>query len=249
MAALDAALIAAATAAASLSSQIRLGAALASIAAVAPLGLRVEAVNLLTIATLTGSLSTVSRFSAAVSNSATLTAALTPGVAALASALTAASTLTMTPSFGIALAANLQASATLIPGFSLGSAALAAILVNTVSVGIDFVAIFTFVPDQGVPKKVKSNTKQLKFGDGYQLDVGLGVTVLSESWSLTFAGRTLAELQPIDAFLKARKGARYFYWYTPNGKKKSFRCPVWNLQYFSDTECTLSCQFEQVFEG
>lgn len=249
MAALDAALIAAATAAASLSTQIVLGSSLSGVSTIAPLGLRVEGANLLTISTLTSTLTTASRFSAAVSNSATLSALLAPGVAALASTLAVASTCTVNPSFGIALAAGLQASSTLSPGFSLGSAALAAALFDTVSVGIDFVFTFSFVPDQGVPKKIKSNTKQLKFGDGYQLDVGLGVTVLTESWSLTFAGRTLAELQIIDAFLKARKGARYFYWYTPNRKTKSFRCPVWNLQYFSDTECTLSCQFEQVFEG
>ena len=143
MAALDAALIAAATAAASLSTQIVLGSALTSTTTLAPLGLRVESVNLLSIASLTGSLSTVSRFSATILNAATLTAMLKPGVAALAATLTGASTLTVTPNFRIALAANLQTIATLSPGFSLGAAALAAALVTTCSVGIDFVAIFT----------------------------------------------------------------------------------------------------------
>jgi phage-related protein len=103
-------------------------------------------------------------------------------------------------------------------------------------------------PDQGATKSSKTRTRVSKFGDGYEQRIGDGINSIVESWDLTFSGRTLAEIDLIDTFLEAQAGVYAFYWATPRGVTRKFKCVEWKPSYSHAFDCSLTCTFEQVFE-
>lgn len=104
-------------------------------------------------------------------------------------------------------------------------------------------------PDQGVSKSSKTRTRVSKFGDGYEQRVGDGINAVVETWDLTFSGRTQEVIESIDVFLETQAGIYAFYWTTPRGITKKFKCTEWKPSYGSPFDCNLTCTFEQVFEG
>jgi phage-related protein len=94
---------------------------------------------------------------------------------------------------------------------------------------------------------VRTRVNSVKFGDGYEQRVADGINSIIEDWSLSFTLRTKAEINAIDAFLRARKGVENFDWTTPAGQLKKFVCRKWSVSYFHDGNASLSATFEQDF--
>lgn len=109
-------------------------------------------------------------------------------------------------------------------------------------------AVFTWLPDHGLTKQVKTRSNKMSFGDGYEQRVADGINTLKESWNPSFSLRTRTEIDAIDAFLVARKGVESFDWVSPSGVQKRFKCEEWAPLYNHNGDCSLSATFMQVFE-
>jgi phage-related protein len=70
---------------------------------------------------------------------------------------------------------------------------------------------FTWTPDYGAQVTRSPRIREAKFGDGYAQRVGDGLNVDLPKWQLNFTGRTMAEIQAIDEFLRTQAGATSFY--------------------------------------
>ena len=106
----------------------------------------------------------------------------------------------------------------------------------------------TPTPDQGASKEVKTRVKSMKFGDGYENRVGDGINTVSQDWSLQWTLRTKAEITSLDSFLEAQLGVYWFFWTSPLGVQKKYKCGTWTPSYNHDGDCSMSAKFEQVFE-
>lgn len=103
-------------------------------------------------------------------------------------------------------------------------------------------------PDQGVSPTTKTRVLTSQFGDGYSQRTPDGINSVTDSWPLNFTLRTRALVKSIADFLKARAGSEAFYWMTPNGDTIKVICKEWTPTYNHDTDCSISCTFEQVFD-
>lgn len=109
-------------------------------------------------------------------------------------------------------------------------------------------ATFTWTPDKGASKAVRTRVNAVRFGEGYEQRVAEGINSVWEEWTLRFTARTRAEIDAIDAFLTTQKGVVNFDWTTPQGVSKKFICKEWSPSYEHDYMCELSAVFEQRFE-
>lgn len=103
-------------------------------------------------------------------------------------------------------------------------------------------------PDAGALREVTARTRAIKFGDGYEQRTPDGLNNVVEKWSLSWTVRTKATIDAIDDFLASQAGSLWFYWTTPRGQTKKFKCPTWTPVYNNDSDCSMTAVFEQVFE-
>lgn len=103
------------------------------------------------------------------------------------------------------------------------------------------------VPDQGASPEIRTRTKKMSFGDGYEQRSGDGLNSVKEIWSLNWSGRTKAEIEAICNFLAAELGVTYFLWTSPRGTQIKVKCESWKPSYNHDFDCSLTATFEQVF--
>lgn len=107
---------------------------------------------------------------------------------------------------------------------------------------------FNFMlPDAGAQKSHEPRVKVISFGDGYEQRVGDGINKDAEVWELSWTGKTQAEIQAIDTFLKGEAGVTWFYWTTPEGVQKKFVCKRWSVRYFNSANADLTATFKQDF--
>lgn len=106
---------------------------------------------------------------------------------------------------------------------------------------------FTWLPDASLQKSVQPRVRTARFGDGYEQRVRDGINTMPEKWILTFTG-TNDEINAIEAFLKARGGADYFIWTTPQNMTGKFICRSWEFGRQRGVRSSISCEFDQVFD-
>ena len=99
---------------------------------------------------------------------------------------------------------------------------------------------FTWTPDEGASPDKTPRLRVAAFGEGYEQASPDGVNSIMPHWSLSFSGRSFAEIRSIDAFLEAQGGYVTFDWIPPGESvTKKFRCktwkPVWNSNHASLT--------------
>jgi phage-related protein len=110
-------------------------------------------------------------------------------------------------------------------------------------------SVFTFTPDNGASKSVEPNVKVIRFADGYEQRVAIGMNTKPERWSLRFSVREDAEADAIESFLFARGAVESFDWTPPNEvAAKRFVCRKWSRAIDNPRFYTITAEFEQVFE-
>jgi phage-related protein len=106
---------------------------------------------------------------------------------------------------------------------------------------------FTWVPTYDATKTVTPTVKVIKFGDGYEQRQGTGINRQPRKLALTFK-RLKAEIEAIDAFLKAR-GAIESFDYTHSGQSTGkYVCREWVRTNIAKGVDGLSMTFDEVFE-
>jgi len=105
---------------------------------------------------------------------------------------------------------------------------------------------FTWNPRYGASVENTPRVRRAQFGDGYQQRVGDGINTLKRKWSVSFK-LDLAEMDAIDAFLKATEGELSFDWTPPNGPAGTFIVLTWNRSS-DDGYDTITATFEETFE-
>lgn len=108
--------------------------------------------------------------------------------------------------------------------------------------------VFSFIPDFGATKQKKPVVSKIQFGDGYSQRIAKGINNQPETWQLTFANRSQADGDAIDAFLEARGGVEPFDWETPEGVTKQFVCSDWSVAVVNGSYRTVTATFEEVFD-
>lgn len=108
---------------------------------------------------------------------------------------------------------------------------------------------FTYVPSKRFTKSSKPRVLTAQFGDGYSQRVGDGINRIVTEWSLSFASRSITEINNIISFLEARSGVEAFKW-TPPGESTQYAviCPEWSKTYDSPISATIQARFVQVFD-
>jgi phage-related protein len=106
---------------------------------------------------------------------------------------------------------------------------------------------FTWVPTYDATKTITPTVKVIKFGDGYEQRQGTGINRQPRKLALTFK-RLKAEIEAIDAFLKAR-GAIESFDYTHSGQSTGkYVCREWVRTNIAKGVDGLSMTFDEVFE-
>lgn len=107
---------------------------------------------------------------------------------------------------------------------------------------------FNFIPDFGATKDVKPRVSVIQFGDGYAQRVANGLNTRPETWSLTFANRSLSDADAIEAFFNARNGVEAFDWTPPDGVLGKYVCSQWTRSVEKANLYSLTATFTQVFD-
>lgn len=107
--------------------------------------------------------------------------------------------------------------------------------------------VFQWNPDLGAQKSTKPTVYSIKFGDGYEQRIPVGINSKPHSWQVKFT-RSLAEAESIGGFLEARGGVEAFTWTDPGGSVANYVCREWTQSKSSFGVCVVSGTFEQVFE-
>jgi len=86
-----------------------------------------------------------------------------------------------------------------------------------------------------------------QFGDGYEQTAADGINNASQSWPLTFTGRS-ARIAQIEAFLDARAGAQSFLWTSPRMVQGYYKCPSYESRHLGSDVWQLSATFNETFQ-
>lgn len=106
---------------------------------------------------------------------------------------------------------------------------------------------FTWRATYDASKTVTPTVKPIRFGDGYEQRQGTGINRQPRKLALSFK-RPKAEIEAIDAFLKAR-GAIESFDYTHSGQSTGkYVCREWVRTNIAKGVDGLSMTFDEVFE-
>ena len=106
---------------------------------------------------------------------------------------------------------------------------------------------FTWIPTYGSAASTKPTVTPVKFGDGYELRVPVGINSTPRQWQVTFANRATATADAIEAFFKARGGVDYFDWTPPYGGAGKWVAREWSSQKTGPYTRTVTATFDEVF--
>ena len=109
----------------------------------------------------------------------------------------------------------------------------------------------SIAPTYGAQKKSDPDVRIVKFGDGYQQRVTVGLTANKnpKTWSLTWEVSS-TEAATIEAFLDARAADAASFDWTPPDSVTSYKwtCYSWNKTIPYLNRATIQATFNQVFE-
>jgi phage-related protein len=105
-------------------------------------------------------------------------------------------------------------------------------------------------PDFGAQKQSQPIVNSVKFGDGYEQRVTIGINQNPKKWDLTWSAKSNSDAAAIEAFFDARGGVENFTW-TPLGSATAYKwiCRSWSRQLEYADINTITATFEQVFEA
>lgn len=107
-----------------------------------------------------------------------------------------------------------------------------------------------YKPTYSATKKLDPKIRTVKFGDGYEQRLTIGLNQDPAEWSLTFI-LIDEQIKEIEDFLKARgKDAQSFTW-TPPDEEVSYKWKCqggWTKEMFEPGISRISTTFTQVFE-
>ena len=106
----------------------------------------------------------------------------------------------------------------------------------------------TITPTYGVQKRSRPATRNVRFGDGYELRLQYGLNQNMKVYQLTFEVSE-ADADTIETFLDARAAAESFD-FTPPGESSSakFVCESWSKSIPYLNRATINATFRQVPE-
>lgn len=106
---------------------------------------------------------------------------------------------------------------------------------------------FPWVPSYGSAVTHEPSINAIKFGDGYEQRVAVGINSDRRKWEVQFH-RPNATADEIEAFLKIRNAREHFSWTPPHGGIGKWVCRKWSVQKTGPYTRTVSATFEEVFE-
>ena len=105
---------------------------------------------------------------------------------------------------------------------------------------------FTWSAQVGAQGETSYRVRRAQFGDGYEQVAGDGINNETQSWPLTFKGKTSA-IQPIRDFLRRHEGRKTFLWTPPMGELGLYRCESFRLIPHGAGVYSLTATFEQAY--
>lgn len=106
---------------------------------------------------------------------------------------------------------------------------------------------FTWAPRLDPTGTSTYRVRTAQFGDGYKQTVADGINNKTQSWPLSFNGKS-SKITPIRDFLDARMGYQSFYWTPPLGTQGLYKCASHTLHHMGAGNYELNCVFEQSFQ-
>lgn len=106
---------------------------------------------------------------------------------------------------------------------------------------------FLWSPDVGAQQTVRPTVNQVKFGDGYELRVPVGINFKPRSWQVRFT-KGPDEAVQILTFLEERGGVEAFTWTDPMNQLGTYVCREWSSVRIGQAGYQITGTFEQVFE-
>ena len=105
----------------------------------------------------------------------------------------------------------------------------------------------------GVTKRSAPKTRVVRFADGYEQRIQLGLSEHKNGkvYSLAWNNITETDSDTIETFLDDRAEDRASFDYTPPGESTSskFVCDTWQKQINVPNRATITATFRQVFES
>lgn len=105
---------------------------------------------------------------------------------------------------------------------------------------------FTWIPDTGATMERQPRIRSVQFGDGYEQRAADGLNADMRKFSLTFSGRSAAEIAAIDTFLATQAGVSSFDYTHPGDTSRKYVCRTWRVIDVSYTVKTITAEFQQV---
>ena len=107
-------------------------------------------------------------------------------------------------------------------------------------------------PSYGLTKNSAPITRVVKFADGYEHRIQLGLSEHKNPkiYNLTWNNITETESDTLETFLDARALDRASFDYTPPGEGSAckFVCDAWNKKINFPNRATITATFREVFE-
>lgn len=107
----------------------------------------------------------------------------------------------------------------------------------------------TITPTYGVQKRSRPNVRTVRFGDGYEQRLTVGLNQNPKTFQLTFEVSE-TDADTIETFLDARADDNASFDFTPPGEASSskFVCESWSKSIPFLNRATINATFRQVFE-
>ena len=107
----------------------------------------------------------------------------------------------------------------------------------------------TITPTYGVQKRSRPNVRTVRFGDGYEQRISVGLNQNPKTFQLTFEVSE-TDADTIETFLDARADDNASFDFTPPGEASSskFVCESWSKSIPFLNRATINVTFRQVFE-
>ena len=107
----------------------------------------------------------------------------------------------------------------------------------------------SILPTYGIQKRSKPTTRLVKFGDGYEQRLSLGINQNPKMYDLTFEVSE-TDADTIETFLDARAADSASFDFTPPGEGSSskFVCESWSKTVTYLNRASISATFREVFE-
>ena len=105
-------------------------------------------------------------------------------------------------------------------------------------------------PSFPVRKSSSPNIRTIKFGDGYEHRITLGLHQNPKTFTLSWKNLSETDSDIIETFLDQRAEDGASFTYTPPNESNAmqFKCPKWNKNMQFPTRATITATFIQVFE-